>query len=83
MANDNGFGAYRLKKDTIDMLKNLKRAFELSGAQSLTNDDFIRKLIGCVQNSDSSIWGIFSTIESQQSELIKKANNLKHKAIKE
>lgn len=81
MINENGFGAFRLKKDTIESLKNLKRAFELSSEQSFTNDDFIRKLMGYVQNSDSNTWGIFTTIETQQIELIKQAKHLKTKSI--
>lgn len=36
-------------------------------------------MIGYVQNSDSSTWDIFTTIESQQTELIKQANHLKTK----
>lgn len=35
MATENGFGAFRLKKDTIESLQNLKRAFELSGDRVL------------------------------------------------
>ena len=81
MSKENEFGALRLKKDTIELLKQLKHAYEISFDKNYTNDDFIKTLADSVKISDNNTWNIFITIVSQQSELKKKAQQLKDNSI--
>lgn len=51
----NIFSAFRLKKTTVEELQTLKRAFELSYAQPLSNDFFMEKVMACVIEQDTRV----------------------------
>ena len=53
---DNIFSAFRLKKTTVANLQRLKRAFEVTYSQPLSNDFFMEKLMGCVKGQDKAVW---------------------------
>ena len=59
---ENLFSAFRLKKVTVDKLQRLKRAFELTHAQPLSNDYFIEKVIACVKEQDRAVWETYCEI---------------------
>ena len=61
------FSAFRLKKDTVKYLQDLKRAFEISYGREFSNDDFINQ--ASVKNGDPSVWEIFNKLKDTQKEL--------------
>ena len=71
----NTFGALRLKKDTIGYLKRLKMAFEIvhNGNAPYTNDDFIMKMAGAVEQGDDAVWKTFCELNATLDALMKKA----------
>ncbi len=50
------FSAFRLKKTTVEQLQMLKRAFELTNVQPLSNDYFIEMLMDYVQKQNEKVW---------------------------
>lgn len=50
------YGALRLKKDTIEYLKDAKLAFESSYMQRFTFDEFARRLVACVEEAEPAVW---------------------------
>lgn len=53
---DNLFSAFRLKKTTVGNLQRLKRAFELTYSQPLSNDYFMEKMIECISEHNKAVW---------------------------
>ena len=53
---DKIFSAFRLKKTTVGNLQRLKRAWELTHAQPLSNDFFMEKVMECVKDQDKAVW---------------------------
>lgn len=77
MTNESDYGAFRLKKETVDFLKTLKQAFELSYDKSFSNDEFIRQMAASVEEGDVAVWEIFCTIMQQKDELAAKAKEIR------
>ena len=50
------FGSLRLKPETLEKLRDVKLAFETSYLVRVTNDDLIRKLIGCIEDAEPAVW---------------------------
>ena len=67
------FSAFRLKKDTVKYLQDMKRAFEISYGREFSNDDFINQMAASVKNGDPSVWEIFNKLKDTQKELEKMA----------
>ena len=63
------FSAFRLKKDTVKYLQDMKRAFEISYGREFSNDDFINQMAASVKNGDPSVWEIFNKLKDTQREL--------------
>lgn len=59
---DNIFSAFRLKKTTLEKLKLLKRAYELTLVQPLSNDFFMEKLIECIKVNNPKVWSTFTAL---------------------
>ena len=64
---DYGFRSLRLKKETLDRLRELKVAFEASRLESMTNDVFIDNLIGVVRSGASEVWEAYMKIQEKKS----------------
>lgn len=77
MAKDNEYGAFRLKKDTVEFLQTMKQAFEVSYGKKFSNDEFIRQMAASVEDGDIAVWEIYCTIEQQKEELAAKAREIK------
>lgn len=60
------FSAFRLKKPTIKRLQKLKLAFELTYPQPLSNDFFMEKLMGFVEEHDKKVWQNFTNLLAMQ-----------------
>lgn len=63
------FSAFRLKKDTVKFLQDMKRAFEISYGQEFSNDEFIHQLSASISKGDPSTWEIFNKLKDTQKEL--------------
>lgn len=62
----NIFSAFRLKKPTVERLQTLKRAFELTYVQPLSNDYFIEKMMACVMEQDNKVWRTYLELTAVQ-----------------
>ncbi len=56
------YGALRLKKDTIECLKDVKLAFESSYLQRFTYDEFVRKLVECIEDAEPAVWETYCQV---------------------
>ena len=63
---DYGFRSLRLKKETLDRLRELKVAFEASRLESMTNDVFIDNLIGVVRGGAPEVWEAYMKIQEKK-----------------
>ena len=64
------FSAFRLKKDTVKFLQDMKRAFEISSMGiRVSNDEFIHQLSASISKGDPSTWEIFNKLKDTQKEL--------------
>ena len=63
------YGSYRLKKSTIEYLRRMKMAFELSYAKDFTNDDFIKQMAASVEDGDVAVWEIFCDLSQTMDRL--------------
>ena len=77
MAKESEYGAFRLKKETVEFLQTMKKAFELSYGKKFTNDEFIRQMAASVEEGDVNVWELYCTIEMQKDELAAKAGEIK------
>lgn len=68
MADRSSYGSYRLKTGTIETLKDMKRAFEFSYARSFTNDEFIQKLVECVEPAELAVWDAYCEINERKAQ---------------
>lgn len=72
MSDKYNFGTIRLKNDTIEYLKALKDAFEVSYGTKLTMDEFMRRMADTVNGGDNRVWEVFCIQKSQKEELLAK-----------
>lgn len=63
------FSAFRLKKDTVKFLQEMKRAYEIAYGKEFSNDDFIKQMASSIEVGDSSVWEIFCKLQETQKEL--------------
>ena len=82
MAKESEYGAFRLKKDTVEFLQSMKQAFELSYDKKFTNDEFIRQMAASVEEGDVAVWEIYCTMELQKEELAAKAKAIRERNSK-
>lgn len=74
----NAFSAFRLKKDTVKFLQDMKRAFEISYGREFSNDEFIHQLSASISKGDPSTWEIFNKLINIQKELEELAAKQRH-----
>ena len=72
MSKDYDFGTLRLKRDTIEFLKDMKEAFEASYGRKFTMDEFIRQMAAAVEGGDAGVWEIYCTMQIQKDQLQEK-----------
>lgn len=68
-----GYGSLRLKKDTLELLRDLKDAFELSYRVQLTQDEFVRKMAASVEEGDVAVWETYCLRRQMREEAERKA----------
>lgn len=69
MENISAYSAYRLRRETVKFLQDMKKAFELSYGMSLSNDEFIRKAFASVEAGDPAVYEIYCRIQLTEDEL--------------
>lgn len=77
MAKDNEYGALRVKTDTVEFLKDLKAAYELSYGSKFTMDEFLRQMAASVEDGDPAVWEIHCKMQTQKDELKRIAEETK------
>lgn len=65
---DKDFGALRLTRPVLEDLKVLKVAFESCYLERMTNDEFIRRLIASVEDSEPGVWDNYIKILAKRKE---------------
>ena len=76
MAKEGGYGALRLKNETLEMLRDLKEAYELTYERTLTNDEFVRLLVDSVEDGDIAVWEMYGLRQMQKEEALRKVREL-------
>lgn len=71
------YSAFRLKKENVKYLQDMKRAFEISYAKDFSNDEFIRQLVASVEEGDPAVWDIFCKLQATEQELVKLAAKIR------
>lgn len=56
----------RLRKATIESLKDLHLAFEVAYLHQFSNDQFIQKMIDCIEDGDPAVWDAYLEIVSKR-----------------
>ena len=70
----NTFSAYRLKKESISRLQQIKIAYEAVADKKVTNDEFVAHLINCLESSDPKVMDYYNQAEALKSSLSKTTN---------
>ena len=70
------FGSVRLRKETVGDLKELKEAYEMTYGMKMTYDEFVRKLVACVEDGDVAVWELYCLRRQQKDEALRMARGL-------
>lgn len=68
----NTFSAYRLKKESIGRLQQIKIAYEAVYERKMTNDEFINHLVDCIDDGDLAVWEYYCQTQTLKSEAVEK-----------
>lgn len=63
------FSAFRLKKETVKFLQDMKEAYEISYGKEFSNDTFIKQLASAAEAGDSSTWEIYCKMQENKKAL--------------
>lgn len=67
-----GYGTLRLNQEVIDLLKDMKSAFEVSYQKKFTMSKFLEQMTASVEDGDPAVWEIYCTMRIQKAELKQK-----------
>lgn len=67
------YGTFRLKRETLEYLQTLKKAFELCYGKSLTNDELVKKMAASVEDGDVAVWETFCELNEKYDDLKERA----------
>lgn len=73
------YGAYKLKKSTIEFLRRMKMAFELSYEKEFTNDEFVKQMAASVEDGDVAVWEIYCELDQTMERLAAKGRQRTNK----
>lgn len=76
MREPNKYKALRLREETLDKLRIMKRAFEIAYRKDFTNDDFISQMAASVEDGDPAVWEFYCGMKDAEDKAIKKAKAL-------
>lgn len=63
------FSAFRVRKETVKLLQDMKDAFEISYGKEYSNDSFIQQLATAVKTGNSSTWEIYCKMQENKKSL--------------
>lgn len=75
----NNYRSLRLKEDTLDNLRDLREAFEITYGKSFTYDEFVQQMAASIEDGDPAVWEVFCLRKEQRAEAQKKAQELKER----
>ncbi len=67
------YTGFRLKKETMKELVDLRKAYSLSYGKDFSNDEFVHQLIASVEGGDPSVWDFFCQLREVSEKLEMKA----------
>ncbi len=73
MDNRSLYGNFKVTKETMKYLQNLKSAFEIYYGKEMTNDEFIKQMATSLNKGDSCVWEIFCEMQKNQQRLVEMA----------
>ena len=76
------FSAFRLKKDSVKLLQDMKEAFAYSYGHEMTNDEFIEHLVASVEGGEPGVWEIYCKQQMNNKELEELAARLRGESDK-
>ena len=82
MRNTTKYGSLRLQEETLDFLRMMKQAFELSYCKKFTNDEFIKQMAASVEEGDVAVWEIFCELNAIMDEVKEKARQRRSEEAK-
>lgn len=62
MAKSDEYSSLRLPRVMIEQLKDVRLAFEANYMKRLTNEEFIEKLIACIDDAEPAVWETYCRI---------------------
>ena len=70
MAKESGaYSAFRLRKETVKYLQELKEAFQITYQKDFTNDEFIRQMAASVEGGDPAVWEVVCQMQENRRKL--------------
>ena len=63
------FSAFRLKKETVKFLQDMKEAYEISYGKEFSNDTFIKQLASAIEVGDGATWEIYCKMQENKKAL--------------
>lgn len=76
MAKKDGYGAVRLKAETLGRLRELKESYELTYGKKMSYDEFMSRLMACVEDGDLAVWELYCLRQQQKDEALEKVKEL-------
>lgn len=73
----NLFSAFRLRKESVKLLQEMKGVFEISYGHDMTNDEFIQHLVASVEGGEPGVWEIYCRRQMNNKELEEMAAKLR------
>ena len=62
----NQYKALRLKEETLDKLSDVQLAFESTYMKRMTKDEFVQKLIDCIEDAEPIVWQNYCAIADKK-----------------
>ena len=81
MTKGKEYGAFRLKKETVEFLRTMKQAFELTYEKEFTNDEFIHQMAASVEEGDCAVWETYCVIEMKKDEIRERVKEIQEKQL--
>ena len=63
------YSCYRLRKDTVKFLQEIKESFEVTYQKKFTNDEFIRQMAASVEGGDPAVWEVLCQMQENRRKL--------------
>ena len=72
----NNYRSLRLKEDTLENLRDLREAYEITYGKTFTYDEFVQQMAASIEEGDPAVWEVFCLRKEQKAEAQKVAQEL-------